>query len=211
MRSISKSYMKHCLILWPHTLLTYFVFGWVVEASAACFIGCLAHVPWWRRGLDAGSSLASFSTASLLCIDNSVTLMILTCITAHMWCSFTSHCFPTQCCSIATCHIAMICKHVFSTSTLLNSEGFWYVDLLCSCSQQFGLLTKLTECSHSCATGGLAICRRESMIKSFICKKSIICEYVDALNCQWGLKSFSLRHSSSVLHCWILWLQSRLM
>ena len=155
LRSMPKSHMKHCLIPQPHTLLTHFVFSWVVEASAACFIDCLACVPWWQRGLDAGSLLASSFTASSFCISDSVTSAALTCITACVWCFSTFCCLPTQCCFITACHIAMTCRHAFSTFILLNSEGFWCVDLLCSCLQQLCLLTEL-----------------------------IRCEYVDTLNCQ---------------------------
>ena len=144
MRSIPKSHMKHCLISQPHTLLTCFVFSWVVEASAVCFIDCLACVPWWWRGLGAGSSLASFFTALLLCIDDLMTLMILICITACVWCFSIFCCFSAQCCFTAACCIAMTCRCAFSTFTLSNSEGFWCADLTCSCLQQFGLLTEFT-------------------------------------------------------------------
>ena len=143
MRSMPKLHMKHCFISQSHTLLTCFVFSWVVEVSAACFVGCLAHVPWWQRGLGAGSLLASFFTVLLFCIDDSVISVVLICITAHAQCSFTSYCFSAQCCSITAYHIAMICRCAFFTSTFLNSEGFQHVDLSCSCSQQLGLLTEL--------------------------------------------------------------------
>ena len=168
-------------------------------------------MPWWQRGLGAGSSLTSFFTALLLYIDDSVISATLICITACAWCFSIFYCFPAQCFSITVHYIAMTCRCAFSTSTLSNSEGFQCVDLSCLYSWQFDLLTELTRCLHSHTTGELATCRRELMIKSSMCRKGIICEYVDVLNCQWGLKSFNLRYLFFVLHCWILWLQSRLM
>ena len=115
-----KSHMKHCFISQSYTLLTCFVFDWVVEASTVCFIDCLAHIPWWWKGVEgsaahfidylthilwwqrdvnAGSSLASSSTASLLYINGSVTSVTLICITAYAQYSFTFYCFAAQCCS----------------------------------------------------------------------------------------------------------------
>ena len=128
-RNMLKSYMKHYFILWSHTLLTCFVFSWVVEVSAAYFIDCLACMPWQQRGLDAGSSLASSFTVLSLCIDDSVTLTVLICITAYAQCFSIFCCFPAQCCSTAAHYIAMTCKHTFFTFTLLNSEKFQYINL----------------------------------------------------------------------------------
>ena len=124
MRSIPKSHIKHCLISQSYILFTYFVFSWVVEASAVHFIDCLAHVPWQQRSLDAGSLLTSFFTASSLCINSSVTSVALTCITAYAQYFSIFHCFPIQCFFTAVCCIVIICKHTFSTFTLLNLKGF---------------------------------------------------------------------------------------
>ena len=181
-RSMSKLYMKYCFILWSHILLTCFVFDWVVEASAACFVDCLAYVLWQQRGLGAGFSLISSFTVLLLCISDLMILVMLICITACVWCFFIFYCFSAQCCSIAACCIVMICKHAFFTFIFSNSEGFWCVNLSCSYSWQLNLLTELTECLHDCATGELVICRRELMTKSFMYRKNMTYEYVGALN-----------------------------
>ena len=184
MRSMFKLHIKHCFISQSHILLTYFVFGWVVEASAACFVDCLAYVPWWWRGLGAGFSLASFFTALLLYIDSSVTLMMLICITAYVWCFSTSCCFSIQYCSTAAYCIIIICKCIFSTFNFLNLEGFWCVDLSYSYLQQFCLLTEFTRHLHNCVTEKLTTCKKESMIKSFMCRKGMIYKYVNVLNHQ---------------------------
>ena len=140
-----KLHIKHCFLSQFHTFFICFVFDWVVKASAVCFVDCLAHVPWWWRGVEdftvcfidcfayvfwqqkgigAKFSLTSSFMALLFYISSLVILTVLICITACVQCFFIFYCFAVQCCFTAVHCIVIICKCTSFTFTLLNSKGF---------------------------------------------------------------------------------------